>query len=356
MSDKVKVGILGCTGMVGQRFVQLLESHPQFQVAAVGASERSSGSLYKDACNWKLDTSIPASIATLEVQNCEPKNFQGCQLIFSGLDSSVATEIEASFRDAEFIVFSNAKNYRMHADVPLVVPLVNPDHLEIVKAQRANLGLRRGYIATNANCSTTGLVVPLKPLHDKYQIVQLQVTTMQALSGAGYPGVSSIDILGNVVPFIDGEEEKLETEPLKILGNLAAGSKSFNNAVFTVDAHCNRVPVLDGHMESVSVKFKNPPKSVEEVIETLEHFKATCQSMGLHSAPKQAIVVHRNRDRPQPRMDIMAGNGYSVSVGRVRKGNYWDIKFTLLSHNTILGAAGSSILNAEIAFAKGLLK
>lgn len=263
--------------------------------------------------------------------------------------------VEGAFRQAEQIVFSNAKNYRMDDNVPLVVPVVNPEHLDVVKHQRAKLGLKRGYIVTNANCSTTGMVVALKPLHDAFGITQLHVSTMQAISGAGYPGISSLDILGNVVPYIDGEESKIEQEPLKILGRLKQDGSGFETEKIMIDATCHRVPVIDGHTETVSLKFRQQPKSIEDIFKVFENYTSLPQKLGVFSAPPQAIIVSRQANRPQPRLDLLAGKGYAVTVGRLRKGHYWDLTFTLLSHNTILGAAGSSIMNAEIALQRGLL-
>lgn len=342
-----KAGILGATGTVGQRFIQLLENHPEISIEVLGASQRSCGEKYVDACFWKLNTSIPEVVAGKVVVDCVPWFFTGCDVIFSGLDSNVAFEIEAQFRDAGFKVFSNAKNHRMFPTVPLVVPLVNLSHLDVLDANS-------GWIVTNANCTTTGLVVALKPLHDAFGISHIHVHTMQAISGAGYPGVPSLDILGNVVPFIDGEEEKVQIEPLKILGSFN-GSEFENLSGVIIDSSCNRVPVINGHTENVSIKFSKKKPTIEEVINVLENYVSDAQNLNLFSAPKKAIRVLRNKDRPQPLLDLMHDNGFSISVGRIRKGNYWDLSFTLLVHNTILGAAGSAILNAEAAIAKKIL-
>ncbi|KAI9193038.1 uncharacterized protein BJ171DRAFT_535091 [Polychytrium aggregatum] len=355
---KVNVGVLGATGTVGQRFIQLLDNHPFFVVKTLGASPRSAGKPYSEAAarSWKMASPVPAHVASLIVQNCQPEHFKDCEIIFSGLDSDVAGEIELAFFKAEFCVFSNAKNHRMDPIVPLVVPLVNPDHLDIIPHQRQTHGLQKGFLVTNANCSTTGLVPPLKALIDRFgPISRVVVTTMQAISGAGYPGVPSLDILGNVVPHISGEEEKMEIEASKILGSLNAGSSGFVDAEgLRVSASCNRVPVLDGHTESVFLEFKNQPApSPEQVAEALSSFVSVPQTLKVPSAPAQAIVVTEKPDRPQPRLDIMEGGGNAVTVGRIRKCNIFDIKFTVLSHNTILGAAGSSIMNAEVAVAKG---
>ncbi|TPX67949.1 hypothetical protein SpCBS45565_g03503 [Spizellomyces sp. 'palustris'] len=360
LAEKIPVGILGATGTVGQRFIQLLEGHPYFVVTAVGASARSAGKAYKDAAarSWKQITAIPTDVASLTVKACEPENFKNCRIVFSGLDSDVAGDIESDFLKADFAVFSNAKNYRMDPIVPLIVPLVNTSHFDVIAHQRKVHGLSKGFIITNANCSTTGLVVPLKALQDAFgPLSRVVVTTMQAISGAGYPGVPSLDILGNVVPYISGEEEKIEIECSKILGGVTADLTGFSNLPeMKVSASCNRVPVIDGHMESVMVEFqKRPAPSIEQIIEALQSYTSDAQKLGAPSAPKHAVVVMKEADRPQPRMDIMIGNGNSVAVGRVRKCNIFDVKFSLLSHNTILGAAGSSIMNAEVAVAKGLI-
>ncbi|KAJ3036026.1 hypothetical protein HDV00_003119 [Rhizophlyctis rosea] len=361
LSEKIPVGILGATGTVGQRFIQLLESHPYFYVAALGASERSAGKLYTDAASrsWKQVTAIPADVGALTVQKCSPENFQNCRVIFSGLDADVAGDIETAFLQAEFAVFSNAKNHRMNPIVPLMVPVVNAHHLDIIPHQRSQFNVQKGFLVTNANCSTTGLVVPLKALQDAFgPLSRVVVTTMQAISGAGYPGVPSLDILGNIVPHIGGEEEKIEIECAKILGGVSEDKTSYVDAPdMKVSASCNRVPVIDGHTESVFVEFLNrPAPSIEQVIDVLKNYVSDAQKLGVPTAPKHSIEVTSLADRPQPRLDINAGNGNAVVIGRVRKCNIFDVKFTLLSHNTILGAAGSSIMNAEIAVAKGLIQ
>ncbi|TPX58943.1 hypothetical protein PhCBS80983_g02754 [Powellomyces hirtus] len=359
-TEKIAVGILGATGTVGQRFIQLLEGHPYFYVAALGASPRSAGKAYSDAASrsWKQSTAIPAEVASLIVQSCEVQNFKQCRVIFSGLDSDVAGEIETAFLKAEFAVFSNAKNHRMDPIVPLVVPVVNSAHLDIIPHQRSVHGLKKGFLVTNANCSTTGLVVALKALQDAFgPLSRVVVTTMQAISGAGYPGVPSLDILGNIVPYISGEEDKLETECAKILGATNSDATGFTApAELKVSASCNRVPVIDGHMESVMVEFaKRPAPSVDQITAALKSYTSDAQKLGVPSAPENPIIVKSEADRPQPRLDIMVGNGNAIAVGRIRECNIFDVKFSLLSHNTILGAAGSSIMNAEIAVAKNLI-
>ncbi|KAJ3274995.1 hypothetical protein HDV01_001501 [Terramyces sp. JEL0728] len=352
MSGQIGVGILGATGTVGQRFIQLLETHPQFYVKAIGASSRSAGKEYQEAVNWKMTTLIPKSIANMVVSPCEPSYFEGCKIIFSGLDASVAGETELAFLEAEFAVFSNAKNHRMNPLVPLIVPVVNPEHFDLIKQQRVEFKKSKGFLVTNANCSTTGLVSALKPLQDAFgPLSKVVVTTMQAISGAGYPGVPSLDILGNVVPYISGEEEKMEEEAAKILGKAGA-----SHATIAVSASCNRVAVIDGHTESVFVEFaKKPAPSLKEITRVFEDYVCEAQKLNCHSAPNKCVVVCTQPDRPQPRLDALLENGNGVVVGGIRKCNIFDFKFTLLVHNTILGAAGSAIMNAEIAVKKGLI-
>ncbi|KNC77121.1 aspartate-semialdehyde dehydrogenase [Sphaeroforma arctica JP610] len=351
--QKIKVGVLGATGMVGQRFVQLLADHPWFELTALGASERSAGKPYvKAAVNWRQTSEIPSNIGSIMVSPCEPQHFDGCRLVFSGLDSSVAGEVETAFCKAGMAVFSNSRNHRYDQYVPLVVPTVNDDHLDIIPAQQKANGLTTGFIVTNANCSSTGLTVPLKVLDDAFGLEACMVTTMQAISGAGFPGVPSIDIIDNVVPYISGEEEKLEIEPKKILGSF--DQNGFTDKDFKISAHCNRVAVSDGHLECLSVKLKGSP-TTEEVITAMESYTCEAQRMGLPSAPKQCIVYNEKPDRPQPRLDRDAGKGYTVTVGRVRPCSLFDFKLTILSHNTILGAAGGALMNAELAKYKGLL-
>ncbi|KAI8809979.1 hypothetical protein BJ742DRAFT_218841 [Cladochytrium replicatum] len=362
---KVPVAILGATGTVGQRFITLLANHPNFVIAALGASARSSGKTYVEATKWKQTQPIPDSVLAMIVHPCEPEHFSHCRVIFSGLDSDVAGDIEAAFLKADFAgIFSNAKNYRMHDDVPLVVPVVNPDHLDVIPAQRKRRGISRGFLVTNANCSTTGLVVPLKALQDKFgHLSKVFVVTLQAISGAGYPGVPSLDIFDNVVPYISGEEEKMEIEASKILGTINSNAFADANTSFFVDApemkvsaQCNRVAVLDGHTECVSLEFaRRPAPSLEQIREALSEFSTVSQKLACYSAPPQAIIVRNEADRPQPRLDREAGKGQSVTVGRIRDCSLLDVKFVLLSHNTVLGAAGSSVLNAEIALAKGYI-
>jgi aspartate-semialdehyde dehydrogenase len=345
------VGILGATGTVGQRFIALLSNHPLFVIKVLGASERSVGKSYGQVVNWQLNSEIPVEIAEMTVQTCDPKYFTGCSVIFSGLDASVAGDIEMLFVQNEFSVFSNAKNHRMNPLVPLIVPSVNSNHFDMIKHQRSSWNLTKGMLVTNANCSTTGLVITLKALQNAFGSVdKVCVTTMQAISGAGYPGVPSLDILGNVIPHISGEEQKMEKEICKILCDLNDSKTEFNMIQdVKLSASCNRVPVIEGHTESVFVSFKTPPSSLEDVFEAFRCFT----SLSSFSAPNPLIVVRHESNRPQPKLDL--GNGFSVVVGNIRSCPIFDVKFTLLLHNTILGAAGSAIWNAEIAHSKGLL-
>ncbi|WFD38569.1 aspartate-semialdehyde dehydrogenase [Malassezia japonica] len=361
---KLKVGVLGATGTVGQRFILQLSNHPEFELAVLGASASSAGRPYKEAVagRWKQVHPIPDNVRDMPVTACEAENFKECTVVFSGLDSTPAGPIEAAFRAANLRVFSNAKNYRRDPLCPLVVPLVNPSHFDIIPHQQASMSppLKQGYIITNANCSTTGVVVPLKALEDAFgPLDTVMVHTMQAISGSGYPGVSSMDILDNVVPYISGEEEKVEWETCKILGGLTDDKKAFDlhaASPLTVSAHCNRVPVIDGHLACISVRFaKQPAPSPEQVNEALRKYRCEAQELGCHSAPAQAITIHDEPDRPQPRLDREWQNGAGVNVGRVREDPVLDIKFISLVNNVMLGAATSSVLNAEIALKKGYL-
>ncbi|KAI9296017.1 aspartate-semialdehyde dehydrogenase [Neoconidiobolus thromboides FSU 785] len=358
-SEKLKVGVLGATGTVGQRFILLLEDHPQFEVFRLGASHRSAGRAYQTAASWKINKRMPERVKGMVVQECSPEKFVGCDLIFSGLDAEFAGDIEMAFLKADFAVFSNAKNYRRDPSVPLVVPLTNADHLNLIPYQRKVHGLTKGFLVTNANCSTTGLVVGLKPLMDAFgPLEQVIVTSLQAISGAGYPGCSALDLLDNIVPLISGEEEKLEWEPRKILGQISPTQESFNHLPesFKISATCNRVPVVDGHTMCVSVKFqRRPAPTPAQIKQCFESYLSSPQKLNCPSAPDHAIYVSEEEDRPQPRLDRENGSGNSITVGRIRNCSVLDLKFTLLVHNTILGAAGSSILNAEVALAKGLL-
>ncbi len=348
--EKIKVGILGATGMVGQRFIQLLENHPWFEIAALAASERSAGKPYRESIEgrWKLETPIPTKVAGMEVKECTPN--LDCRLVFSALDSSVAGPVEEEFARAGYIVSSNSKNHRLDEDVPLLIPEVNGDHLNIVEVQKRKWS-SEGFIVTNPNCSVIGMVLAIAPLHKEYSISKIMVTTMQALSGAGYPGVASLDIIDNVIPFISGEEKKMESEPQKILGRIE--NNQFIPADIVVSASCNRVQVKDGHLESLSISMVKKP-SQKELVETLKNFNPL-KDLNLPSAPLQPIVVREEDDRPQPRFDRDAGKGMACVVGRIRKCPILDYKLTVLSHNTIRGAAGAAILNAEYMKIKGYL-
>jgi aspartate-semialdehyde dehydrogenase len=350
MASKIPVGILGATGMVGQRFIQLLEDHPWFEVAWLAASERSSGLPYSEAARWKLNTPIPERVAAMRVHDAVPDGSP--KVIFAALDATAAKEIEPKFAEAGRAVITNSSAFRMQADVPLVVPEVNGDHLRLIDRQptRKQNG---GYIATNPNCSAIGLVMALAPIHRRFGLEAVFVATMQAVSGAGYPGVASLDILGNVIPFIAKEEEKLEAETKKLLGDLHNGS--VRDASFKISAQCNRVAVEDGHTESVSIKLSKPATE-EQILDAWNSFRARPQEIGLPSAPKQPVLYNRGVDRPQPRLDVNHGNGMSATVGRLRPCSLLDWKFTVLSHNTIRGAAGAALLNAELLKHDGYLE
>ncbi|KAJ5152725.1 aspartate semialdehyde dehydrogenase [Penicillium canariense] len=358
---KKKCGVLGATGSVGQRFLLLLADHPFLMLHKVGASSRSTGKKYKDAVVWKQVIPISKNLGELVVQACKATEFSDCDLVFSGLDSDVAGDVEMEFIKAEIPIFSNAKNYRKHPLVPLVVPTVNPSHLEMIPHQRKEFNLKKGFIICNSNCAVIGIVIPLAALQSKFgPVEEVEVFTEQAISGSGYPGVPSMDILDNVIPFISGEENKLENEAQKILGSLNSEANSFREqSGLRVGATCTRVGVTDGHMVFVSLRFENrPPPSAEQVKNILREHQSEAQRLGAHSAPEKEIIVFDEPDRPQPRLDRNISNGYTVSVGRVRdgaQGGHFDIRFACLSHNTVIGAAGSSILNAEIAAIKGYL-
>lgn len=343
---KIAVGILGATGSVGQKFVQLLAGHPWFEVTALAASERSAGKTYREAVRWFLSTPIPDDIAGMKISECEPDI--PCRIVFSGLDASVAGEIEERFARAGYLVVSNAKNHRWDDHVPLLVPEINPDHLAMVKHQPYG----NGAIVTNPNCSTTGLVMALKPLQYRFGLSKVMVVTLQALSGAGFPGVASLDITDNVIPFISGEEEKVQSEPLKILGAFENGT--VRNLELPISAHCNRVAVLDGHLECASVSLKQPA-SAEQIVEAWTTFSSEPQSLNLPMAPKQPIRYFHEPNFPQPRLHRDLDKGMALSTGRLRPCPILDWKFVLLSHNTVRGAAGGAILNAELMVKKGLV-
>jgi len=343
---KISVGILGATGSVGQKFVQLLSGHPWFEITALAASERTAGKTYGEVVHWFQSTPIPEQIAAMKILECDPS--LPCRIVFSGLDAAVAGEIEERFARAGYLVVSNAKNHRWDEDVPLLIPEINSDHLQLVKHQPYG----KGAIVTNPNCSTTGLAMALKPLHDRFGLEKVLVVTLQALSGAGFPGVASLDITDNVIPLISGEEEKVQTEPLKILGKYENGK--VRQQKFAISAHCNRVAVLDGHLECVSVGLVKPATS-EELIESWNSFSSEPQQLELPTAPQQPIRYFHEPHFPQPRLHRNLDKGMAVSIGRLRACPLLDWKFVLLSHNTVRGAAGGAILNAELMVKKGLV-
>jgi len=345
-TTKLRAGILGATGVVGQRFIQLLESHPQFEVTALAASDRSQGKTYAEACTWRLPGEMPESVRKIVVQAPAPP--LECDFVFSSLPGDVARETEEDFACAGYPVISNSSPHRMGADVPLLIPEVNPEHIALIDSQRANRSYDRGFIVTNPNCSAIVVVMALAPLHAKFGVASCVVTTMQALSGAGYPGVASLDATDNVIPFIGGEEEKIEAETLKLLGRLGKGT--IDDDPMLVSAQCNRVNVTDGHLAAIRVKLSRPA-SLDQVREALASFVSEPQRLKLHSAPAKPIIVRDEVDRPQPRLDRDAGNGMSVTVGRIAPDNVLDYRFVALGHNTIRGAAGAAILNAELLVA-----
>ena len=349
MPTKIPVGILGATGMVGQRFVQMLERHPWFEVAWLAASDRSEGRSYGEAARWKMKTPMPPDVAKMKISPATPEG--ATKIIFAALDASIAAEMEPRFANAGCIVVTNSSALRMQSDVPLVIPEVNPDHIQMIECQ----GWRKksgGFVVTNPNCSAIGLVMALKPLQNEFGLKTVMAVTMQAVSGAGYPGVASLDILGNVVPYIPKEEEKMEEETRKLLGRL--NGAGVIPADFKMSAHCNRVAVEDGHTESVSVQFGEKARP-EEIINAWNKFRSVPQELKLPSAPEQPVRYTESADRPQPRYDVDAGNGMTATVGRLRACGVLDWKFTVLSHNTIRGAAGAALLNAELLKVQGYL-
>jgi aspartate-semialdehyde dehydrogenase len=351
MSSKRKVAILGATGAVGQRFIQLLQGHPWFQIEVLAASERSAGKKYKNACNWTMRSNLPRDIAEKNVVNVDVESVEkagNIDFVFSALPSNLAGPVESAFA-ALYPVFSKASAHRMDDDVPLIIPEVNPDHAALIPIQQKLRGWK-GFISTDPNCSTIQLAMTLKPLM-QFGLRQVLVSTMQALSGAGYPGVSSVDIIDNVVPFISKEEDKLECEPQKILGTF--DGNRICPADFVLSSSCHRVNVIDGHLESVFVKLDENP-TVEEIEAAFSQFRGEPQKLKLPSAPANPIVVRKETNRPQPRLDRDEGKGMSVVVGRIRKDPIMAAKYLCLGHNTIRGAAGAGILSAELMIAKGL--
>jgi len=346
---KLPVGILGATGVVGQRFIQMLEHHPWFEVVWLAASERSSGQIYGETVRWRLKTPLPAKIAAMPISPAKPDGSP--RVIFAALDAGIARELEPAFAAAGRAVVSNSSAFRMQPDVPLVVPEVNPDHIRILETQSWWRDAR-GFIVTNPNCSAIGLVMALAPLHHAFGLEKVFAVTMQAVSGAGYPGVASLDILGNVIPFIPKEEEKMEEETRKLLGNM--NRTSVHLAEFAMSAQCNRVAVEDGHTESVSIKLKRQAEPAQ-MIEAWNSYRAVPQQMKLPTAPEQPVFYDASPDRPQPRFDLDRGRGMTATIGRLRPCGLLDWKFTVLSHNTIRGAAGAALLNGELLKCQGYL-
>ncbi len=346
MGRRYRVGILGATGTVGQRFAQLLEDHPQFEITAMAASDRSAGKPYSEACAWKLSGRIPAGVRDIVVTPIEPP--MDCDIVFSSLPSSVARETEEAFARAGYPVISNSSSYRMDEDVPLLIAEINGEHVRLIERQREKRGFDRGFIVTNPNCAVVSFAPPLAALHRKFGVESVFVTTMQAISGAGYPGVASLDITDNVFPYIAGEEPKVEIEAQKILGSLTDGGVV--KADFTVSAQCFRVNVVDGHVASVRVKLRSSA-TLEDVVAEMRAFP----SLDLHSSPETFIEVTDEPSRPQPKLDRDNGNGMTITVGRVFPDNIFDYRFVALSHNTVRGAAGSAVLNAELLISKGYI-
>jgi len=347
MERRIEVGVLGATGMVGQHFVKFLQNHPWFDLTWLGASDRSAGKKYRDATSWKLDGAMPATVADIVVSDSKPGSAP--KLLFSAMDASVATEIERAFAEAGHVVVSNSKNHRMEPDVPLLIPEVNPEHLKLIPLQK--LRGWKGFIATNPNCSTVVLAMGLAPLK-RFGITRVIATTMQAISGAGYPGVASMDITANVIPFIGGEEEKMQQETQKILGDFLDGR--VEPLAARVSAHCNRVPVVDGHMVATSVELSAKPMEAD-ILAAFENYRGLPQERNLPSAPARPVVYMKEQDRPQPRRDAERERGMTVFVGRLRACPALDWKFMALGHNTVRGAAGAAVLNAELMVSEGLL-
>jgi aspartate-semialdehyde dehydrogenase len=342
----VNVGILGATGMVGQRFIQLLEDHPKFEITALTASARSAGKKYQDAVTWHMDTPIPEAVQDTVVVDTDPSQVKDVEIVFSALPAENALIVEPKFAEAGMKVASNASAMRMEPDIPLVIPEVNPEHLDLIETQQKNRGWD-GFIVTNPNCSTIALVLTLKPIYDQYDINRVYVSTMQAVSGAGYNGVPSMAMLDNLVPFIGGEEEKMEEETLYLLGDF--DGENVEPATFGVSTSCHRVPVVDGHTEAVFMEM-DEEFDLEDIKKSLQNFQALPQKLNLFSAPENPVIVREEDNRPQPRMDRMMGKGMAVTVGRLRQDATFpqSLKYVLLGHNTVRGAAGASILNAEL--------
>lgn len=347
------VGVLGATGAVGQKFIRLLQDHPWFTIHSLGASERSAGKPYIEATNWIEATAMPESVRKIVVKNCTAKEFAGVDFVFSGMDASVAGDIELEFAKAGIPVISNARNFRTDPTVPLLVPEVNPDHTELIHQQKFTKD-GSGWIVTNPNCVAVPLTMSLKPLHDEFGIKSVILTSMQAVSGAGYPGVPSLDILGNVVPLISGEEPKIHAEPLKVFGTLKDGK--LTHAEIPIQATATRVPTINGHLLSVTVGLNKKPSSSEEAIRAVKEWKSPIAKYNLPTAPDFPIFYHDDERYPQPRLHADSERGMRTAVGRIRTSNVLDLTFVAMAHNTVRGAAGGAILNAELLVAKGFIK
>jgi aspartate-semialdehyde dehydrogenase len=354
---KIPVGILGATGMVGQQYLQLLADHPWFEIVCLAASDQSSGKTYDEAVKdrWQMSGSIPQKLSRIPVHRIDQidKAIDLCRFVFSALTTDAAKLYEESYAAAGLPVVSNAGYHRTSSDVPMLIPEINPEHTEIIPHQQRNRGWNKGIIVVKPNCSIQSYIIPLYPLHKEFQVQKIIVTTMQAISGAGFPGVPSLQITENVIPYIGGEEGKSEQEPLKIFGRVQ-GNRIEPAQDIVISAHCNRVPVVDGHMACVSVKFAQKPK-IDDILALWESFEGLPQKMQLPTAPRKPIIYMHEENRPQPRLDRLAGQGMSVTVGRLRECNIFDYRFTGLSHNTIRGAAGGGILNAELLARQNLL-
>jgi aspartate-semialdehyde dehydrogenase len=351
MSDKINVAVLGATGSVGQRYIELLENHPWFRLNEVVGSQRSAGKYYGEAADWRLSANAPEAAAGMVIKH--PDDEVESPIVFCSLPGGIARETELRLASSGHYVFSNARDNRMDDDIPLMIPEVNAGHAAAIEVQQRNRGFSDGFVVTNPNCSTIHLVLALKPVWDAFGINLCMVTTMQAVSGAGYPGVPSLDMIDNVVPYIGGEEEKMETESRKLLGSF--NGKVFEHADLAMSAQCNRVPVRHGHMETVNLKLGSAA-TPEEIKDVMRSFRGRPQELELPSAPARPVVVNDNDDRPQPALDRDVESGMSSVVGRVRECSIFDIKFVVLGHNTIRGAAGASILNAEMLLADGVIR
>ena len=351
MTNPIPVAVLGATGSVGQRFVSLLDGHPWFKVVALAASDRSEGKTYAAACRWVLSEPMPEWASAMTLVPASPQSVADAKIVFSALPTDLAKDLEPKFAQAGLAVCSNASFYRRESDVPLLLPEVNADHIQLIRQQRQNRSWS-GCILTNPNCTSTGLTVAFKALDEKFGLKRAFVVSLQALSGAGYPGVASLDIIDNVIPFIGGEEDKVEWEPLKMLGKL--GEAGVENARLKISAHTNRVAVVDGHIVCASVELEQPIRP-EDAVHAFNAYLPPAIARDLPSSPRPAMVVRAETDRPQPRLDRMTGKGMTTVVGRVRADPLFHLKFVVLSHNTIRGAAGGSIYNAELLVQAGLL-